>query len=90
MLHIVSASPYQNSALRECLAIAQAGDVIMLLADAVYATQMKPETFAGLRIFALTDHLQTRGIERPEWAQPLDYDGMVQLTCQHHPIQTWS
>jgi sulfur relay protein TusB/DsrH len=90
MLHIVSASPYQNFALRECLAVAQVGDAIVLLADAVYAAQMEPATFAGLGIFALSEHLQARGIESPEWIQPLDYDGMVQLTCQHHPVQTWS
>lgn len=90
MLHIVSASPYQSFSLSECLAVAQAGDVIVLLSDAVYATQMEPATFSGLSVFALTEHVQARGTETPEWIQPLNYDGLVQLTCQHHPVQTWS
>lgn len=90
MLHIVSVSPFQNSALRECLAVAQTGDAIVLLTDAVYAAHMVPAFFSGLSMFALAEHLQARGIESPEWIQRLDYDGLVQLTCQHHPVQTWS
>lgn len=90
MLHIVSASPFQDSALRECLAIAQPGDALLLLADAVYATQMEKTAFSGLSVFTLLEHLKTRGLAAPNWLQTLDSDGMVQITCQFHPVKTWS
>lgn len=90
MLHFVSASPYQSSALEECRAIAQTGDVVVLLADGVYAALTAETDFAGLRVFALKDHTAARGIAMPKWITCIDYDQLVLLTCEHHPSQTWS
>lgn len=89
MLHLISTSPFQSSALEECRTIAQAGDALVLLGDAVYAAQMAETLFTGLQVFALRDHLVARGISAPTWITGIDYDRWVTLTCQHHPIQTW-
>lgn len=90
MLHLISTSPFQHSAIQECRKIAQAGDALLLLADAVYAAMTEEKLYAGLQVFALTDHMVARGIAAPAWITPIDYDQMVELTCQHHPVQSWS
>ncbi len=38
MLHTVNKSPFQNSALENCLRLVRDGDVILLLEDGVYAS----------------------------------------------------
>ncbi|MBC6904863.1 sulfurtransferase complex subunit TusB [Saccharophagus sp. K07] len=89
MLHIISTSPFRSPAIRECLAIAQTGDSLLLLADGVYAVQQGEKVFNGLSVHILGEHAEARGISLPSWATSIDYDGMVALTEQHHPIQTW-
>jgi tRNA 2-thiouridine synthesizing protein B len=89
MLHIISTSPFQNTALQECRKIAQAGDALVLLTDAVYAALTDEKLFSGLQIFALADHMDARGIAAPDWITCIDHDQMVALTCQHHPVHTW-
>lgn len=90
MLHLISSSPFQNTALEECLKIAQPGDALLLMADAVYAAMMEERRFSDLQVFALADHMAARGIAAPSWITGIDYDQLVELTCQHHPVQTWS
>ena len=89
MLNFISASPFQSSTLQECRAIAQPGDVLVLLADAAYAALTDQALFSGLQVFALADHMAARGIAAPTWITRINYDQMVALTCQHHPVQTW-
>ena len=89
MLHFISISPFQSSSLQECREIAQPGEVLVLLADAVYAALSDKTLFSGLQVFALSDHMAARGIAAPTWITRIDYDQMVALTCQHHPVQTW-
>jgi tRNA 2-thiouridine synthesizing protein B len=89
MLHLISTSPFQNSAIPECRKIAQDGDVLLLLGDAVYAALTEEKLFSGLQIFALAEHVAARGIAAPAWITCIDYNQMVELTCQHHPVQTW-
>ncbi len=89
MLHFVSTSPFQYSALQECRKIAQDGDVVVLLADGVYAALVEEKLFSGLQVFAVKDHMAARGINAPGWITCADYDQLVALTCQHHPVQTW-
>jgi len=89
MLHIISSSPFVSSALRECLAVAQPGDTLLLLADAVYATNLDPNSFNELNLNVLDGHAKARGLPRVAWASYVDYDGMAALAEQLHPIQTW-
>ncbi len=89
MLHIITASPYRNSALRECLAIADPADTLLLLGDGAYATTLAPEEFAGRTVVVLQAHASARGIPETAWATYIDHAGMVDLTDHLHPIQTW-
>ena len=47
MLHTINKSPFQNSALENCLRLARDGDVILLLEDGVYAAA--PRTVSRLQ-----------------------------------------
>ena len=89
MLHFVSTSPFQHTALQECRKVAQDGDALVLLADGVYAVLKGEELFSGLQVFTLKDHITTRGITAPSWITCIDYDELVALSCQHQPAQTW-
>ena len=89
MLHIISRSPFESSALRDCLKVARSGDVLLLLADAVYATTQPEKELAHLNVQALEEHVVARGLPRSTWVTYIDYGTMVELTEQHHPIQTW-
>ena len=89
MLHLITASPFQNTSMRDCLKIAQPGDAIVLLADAVYAATVELAPHAQIDIFALAEQMQTRGIIPPNWLQTINCDELVALTCRHHPVKTW-
>lgn len=89
MLHIVSASPFQNSALEECLAIAQPEDTILLMADAVYAAHLDQVRFQQMSVAAMEEHVTARGAPKADWIKYIDYDGLVELTTRLHPIHTW-
>ena len=89
MLHFVSTSPFQHTALQECRNVAQPGDVLVLIADGVFAALKNETLFVGLQVFAIRDHLAARGITAPNWITLIDYDQLTALTCQHNPTQTW-
>jgi tRNA 2-thiouridine synthesizing protein B len=89
MLHIITASPVQSSALTECLSVAGTGDAVLLLGEGVYATAQAEGQLINRNVFVLQEHTDARGLPRTTWAQYIDYSRMVELTEQHHPIQTW-
>lgn len=92
MLHILNTSPFQNSTVFTCcFQAARAGDVILLIEDAVLAI-LTPEKLPPLDMYVLACDLQARGIldRTPTRFQIIDYNGFVDLTLQHTPIQTWA
>lgn len=89
MLHIITTSPFQNPALDECLGIAGQADALLLLGEGVYATAHADPRLAHRPVHVLLEHAEARGLPRVAWAHYIDYEGMVELTEQHHPIQTW-
>lgn len=89
MLHIISNSPFENAALKHCLNTAAPGDVLLLISDGVYTSALDKNAFANVSVFAIQEHAEARGIHLAEWIQGIDYNQMVALTEQHHPIQSW-
>ena len=95
-LHIVSKSPFANSALGECLRVCGEQAVIILIEDAVNAALANTEwalslKSAGHSVFVLREDLEARGlialIDRS--FNVVDYAGFVQLCCEHTPIVSW-
>lgn len=89
MLHIITTSPFQSAALDECLGVVGATDALLLLGEGAYATLHSDPRLARQAVHVLREHAQARGLPQVTWAQYIDYDRMVELTEQHHPIQTW-
>ncbi len=99
MLHIVNKSPTERNNLDSCLRLAQAGSVILLIEDAVYAAMANTETAARMKqasetfnFFVLAPDLKARGLTDLPLIQNIeliDYDGFVELTEQHTNIHSW-
>jgi len=93
-LHIINRSPFQHSALRECLEVISAADVLVLIEDGVYAASKPTATKGKLahiirsgRAYALQEDLLARGIEPQTLV--INMDEFVTLCTEHNPIQSW-
>lgn len=96
MLHIINKSSIH--VLISCLQIAQSKDAILLIEEGVFSSINQSRFIVmnnaekQLDVFALKNDLEARGLL--ERVSPniklIDYDGFVDLTIQHTPIQTWS
>lgn len=98
MLHIVVKSHTQTSALQSCLRLAQDGQTLLLIEDAVYAascaaveTSGLAEALPRLKIYALQPDVLARGIngKLAEGVTAIDYAGFVGLVAEHSTSQTW-
>jgi len=98
MLHIINKSPFNSTVFASCFQMAQPGDAVLFIEDAVVAaivqSSVAEEMIAKvqeLAIYVLQPDLTARGFSEvlPE-IKAIDYQGFVALTVQHHPIQTWS
>jgi tRNA 2-thiouridine synthesizing protein B len=97
VLHMVSRSPYESSALADCLKRAVKGDAVLLLESGVYAVlprapQASHLVEAGVAVYAVEADLAARGIapeDRMAEVIPLDYEGFVELALSHFPVQSW-
>ena len=88
-LHLITRSCFSASALQDCLTAAGVGDVIMLLADGVYAIQSSALQGSKLPVYCLQSELKERGLEAKPFVQVIDEQAWVRLTEQHTPIVTW-
>ncbi len=87
-LHIVSQSPYQGSALDECLEIIAADDDVLLIGEGVYACQGPiSDRLADHPIYALEPDLLARGIKTT--ITGIDYQRFVALTVIHPRSISW-
>jgi sulfur relay protein TusB/DsrH len=94
MLYMVNKSPLMTNNLETCLAIAPAGDPILLYEDGVYAAadggRLAEQIKAALArrpIYALEADLEARGIQRLiEGIQVVSYDGFVGLVEEHNVV----
>ena len=96
MLHTVNKSPFQNSALENCLRVAQKGDVILLLEDGVYAASAGTEKSSLIEqavkqhaVYAIDADLKARGLANlVKEVRIASYGDFVDLVEQH-PVHAW-
>lgn len=96
MLHTVNKSPFQNSALENCLRVAQQGDVILLLEDGVYAASAGTVKSALIEravkrhaVYAIDADLKARGLAILIGdVRIASYGDFVDLVEQH-PVHAW-
>ena len=98
MLHIVNKSHTQTSALRSCLRLAQPGQALRLIEDAVYAATQGAAGTAGLnevlktlKVHVLQPDVEARGMAGKliDGVHAVDYGGFVDLVAEHANNQTW-
>ena len=89
-LHIVSKSPYNSTALGDCIAAFGEGDALLLIEDGVYALSgYMPEDIAVGPVYCLEADVRARGLQVPENFQAIDDAGWVSLCTEHNPIVSW-
>ncbi|WP_422775967.1 sulfurtransferase complex subunit TusB [Pseudomonas mediterranea] len=93
-LHVLSHSPFGDNRLASCLRVLGDQDALLLCGDATYALQPGTAAFAkvqaaGLKLFALAEDLQARGLPAPDWAKAIDYPAFVELSILHDKVNTW-
>jgi len=98
MLHIVNKSPEGSAGLAGCLRVAQDGDTVLLIEDAVYAATEPTATRCGiaqaaqrLKVIALQPDLEARGVAARRVAAigAVDYGGFVDLVAAHSTSHSW-
>ena len=96
MLHTVNKSPFQNSALENCLRVAGEGDVILLLEDGVYAAVagtarsfLIEQALKRHAVFVIEADLKARGLDKLiDKIRVASYADFVDLVEQH-PVHAW-
>ncbi len=98
MLHIINKSPFQTSTLDSCLALAQAGNALLLIEDGVYAATVGSATearvrqaCATLKVYALQADMDARGVTAKliDGVTLVDYGGFVDLTVEYSTSHSW-
>jgi tRNA 2-thiouridine synthesizing protein B len=96
MLHTVNKSPFQNSALENCLRLACDGDVILLLEDGVYAatagtvkSSLIEKAVKRHAVYAIEADLKARGLgSLVKEVRVASYGDFVDLV-EKHPVHAW-
>ncbi len=94
MLHTVNKSPFNNSALDECVRFATQGSPILLLEDGIYAakagTGYSPkltEILANHDVYVIEADLEARGVnDIADGVKRIGYDGFVDLVEKHKTL----
>jgi tRNA 2-thiouridine synthesizing protein B len=98
MLHIVNKSHLQTHALHSCLRLAQSGQALLLIEDAVYAATKAGAASAGLgaalehlKVYVLQPDVDARGMagKLVDGVTAIDYAGFVDLVAEHPNNQSW-
>ena len=96
ILHCVTASPHQSSALSDCLTLTTSTDIVLLLQDGVMAAlnqgpwQVMLKT-SNCRVVVLEEDLQARGLQGFVHAdfQVINMNDFVTLTEEYPTQITW-
>ncbi len=95
ILHTVKSSPYQTSALENCLSLVSEGDGLLLIQDGVIASAAKSNCWQQLdrlnhqgRLYVLTDDLHARGLNAL-LAKQISYGEFVELTLSYDSSLSW-
>ncbi|MBF0218917.1 MAG: sulfurtransferase complex subunit TusB [Gammaproteobacteria bacterium] len=98
MLHIINKSPFEKNSLMSCFACAKEGSAILLIEDGVYGVIANSSIAADIKaamaknsIYALSADVNARGIADKvmDGITLIDYNGFVDLTCDHEKLQSW-
>jgi tRNA 2-thiouridine synthesizing protein B len=95
VLHTLSRPP-THAAFEDCLRLLAPGDIVLLLADGVYAalagtSAVKALAERGVELHVLASDAEAAGVAgrlAPE-VTPVDYDGFVQLSERCSRQQAW-
>jgi tRNA 2-thiouridine synthesizing protein B len=96
MLHTINKSPFQNSALENCLRLAREGDVILLLEDGVYASaegtvksSLIEQAVKRHAVYAIEADLKARGLDKlVKEVRIASYGDFVDLV-EKYPVHAW-
>lgn len=95
ILHTVNSSPFQTYALQQCLALLNNEDTLLLIEDAVIASQAKHTLFDELemlskagRLMVLASDLEARGVNNLI-AKACSYKEFVELVVNHQSQIAW-
>ncbi len=96
MLHIVNKSPYTKISLASCIRVANSGDPILLIEDAVLgvnaagkAADLVKEALKNHEVYAISADIKARGLDKlVDGVKVIGYDGFVELVENHRPM-TW-
>ena len=99
MLHTINKSPFERNSMDSCLRIAKAGSTILFFEDGVYAAMKGTDATARVEaavkdhsVYVLGPDLQARGMSEDQiidGVTVIGYDGFVDLTVEHGPVQSW-
>jgi tRNA 2-thiouridine synthesizing protein B len=96
MLHTINKSPFQNSALENCLRLARDSDVILLLEDGVYAaaagtvkSSLIEQAVKRHAVYAIEADLKARGLDKlVKEVRVASYGDFVDLV-EKYPVHAW-
>lgn len=95
ILHTVKTSPFQTLAIVDCLKLIAEEDTLLLMEDAVIASQARHQTFPELellhkqgRLMVLEADLEARGI-RNDIGKTCSYADFVELVRVHQSLLAW-
>ena len=90
ILHLIQKSPFTSNTLAECMTKTESDDAILLMHDGVYGIHHPEITQTSIKIFALSDDLNARGLKiESSHIQPISYDEFVELCTQYESSISW-
>lgn len=96
ILHIVSKSPFESTALNRCLNLMTKDDGLLLIEDGVLLLSnptviAELNTVAKQKLYLLETDLTTRNLKVPADypGRLIDYGGFVDLICQYEKSLSW-
>lgn len=88
-LHLVASSPFQTSALEDCLEIIQVSDTLVLIGDGVYGVVSPLLSSIPFTVYYMAEDALQRGITAGSCCQAANYAQLVDLAAEHPTSHTW-
>ena len=98
-LHTVNKSPFERNTLESCLRLAAKGSAVLLFEDGVIGAMKNTKhsdavanAMSDISFYVLGPDIKARGLKDGnviDGIKVIDYDGFVDLTAEHHTVQSW-
>ncbi len=98
-LHTVNKSPFERNSLESCLRLAAKGSSVLLFEDGVIGAMKNTKhsdavanAMSDVSFYVLGPDIKARGLNDSnviDGITVIDYDGFVDLTTEHHTVQSW-